>query len=48
MPNRDLSKTKSAHTWLSVTVSEKGVYTSLYYHPLGNGPDDFKAREKWF
>lgn len=39
-PNRDIRKTKTAHTWLSVTVTEKGVNTSVYYHSLGNGPDN--------
>jgi hypothetical protein len=47
-PNRDLKKTNTAHTWLSITVTEKGVYTSLYYHPLGNGPDDHNIRKTWF
>ncbi|KAF9893890.1 hypothetical protein FE257_010060 [Aspergillus nanangensis] len=47
-PNRDLKKTNTAHTWLSITVSEKGVYTSLYYHPLANGPDEHTIRKTWF
>ncbi|KAK1143570.1 aromatic prenyltransferase (DMATS family) [Aspergillus melleus] len=46
-PNRDLRKTSTAHTWLSVTVTEKGVYTSVYYHALGNGPDNHKLHEQW-
>ncbi|PKY09200.1 putative DMATS type aromatic prenyltransferase [Aspergillus campestris IBT 28561] len=37
---RYLQNTKTAHTWLSVTVTEKGVNTSVYYHSLGNGPDN--------
>lgn len=47
-PNRDLKKTNTAHTWMSITVSQKGVYTSLYYHPLGNGPDVHSIRKSWF
>ncbi|KAJ5175586.1 uncharacterized protein N7482_001463 [Penicillium canariense] len=47
-PNRNLDTTKGSHSWLSVMVTEDSAYTSLYYHPLGNGPDDHKIRESWF